>query len=122
MRVTAVGVVTDTVVCTALVSVQPGTPTGDAVTLTTKPVAGHVALAALEQVTVTLPPEGTEEMQMTTSRQPDDRVTEHHNRLDCWLLGGVQDMWVKAHPCHNLATFLAQTFTLQTTGCVPWHR
>ena len=85
-------------VCATLVSLQPVTPTDDAVTLTIKPAAGHTALAALEQVTVTLPPEGTEEMQMTTSRQPDDWVTEHHNRLDCWLLGGVQDMWVKAHP------------------------
>lgn len=73
MRVTAVGVVTDMVVCTALVSVQPGTPTGDAVTLTTKPVAGHVALAALEQVTVTLLPEATEDRQR---QQSDDNRSQ----------------------------------------------
>lgn len=54
------GVVTDTVDCTTLVSLQLVTPTDVAVTLTTNPAAGHVALAALEQVTVALLPEATE--------------------------------------------------------------
>ena len=63
IKVTAVGAVTEKVVCTTLVSVQPATDPAVAVSVTAKPDGGQVALGALEQVIVALVPEGTAERQ-----------------------------------------------------------
>jgi hypothetical protein len=61
VRFTAVGLITPTVVCNTLVSVQFGNSrsVAEAVTLTANPPAGHAAVVAVEHVTVTLVPEAT---------------------------------------------------------------